>query len=256
MTTDHPSQLTFDLGALGALAADDAARLDAHLRACERCRAVVARERAEHLRFVRDVLPRGPRPPDARTGPPDQMGELGRRRRRRWLVATPLLAAAAALLVYLDARRPDAADLVAKGGPALVAYARHAGEVHVVRDGETLHPGDQLRFAVVPDHRFLLIASIDGAGQVSVYFPFNGSESGAISTHVRTELPGAVTLDETLGPERVFALFSARPISSSIVAAALRDIGASPGSADAIRRARHLPVAADRQVSVLLEKTP
>ena len=53
----------------------------------------------------------------------------------------------------------------------------------------------------------VLVASIDAAGKTSVYFPFGGNASGLLSES-RNELPDTIVLDDTLGPERIFAFYS------------------------------------------------
>ena len=71
----------------------------------------------------------------------------------------------------------------------------------------------------------------------------------AAATH---ELPGSIVLDGTLGPERVYALWSREPIAAVPVVAALRAIGAR--GEPAIRNQRILDVRADTQASILIEK--
>src|SRR5262249_40617445 len=100
---------------------------------------------------------------------------------------------------------------------------------------------------------YLLVCSVDGAGKASVYFPFGGSESGTIELRNRVELPGSVILDDAPGPERVFALFSAKPLVAADALAALRAIGKAAAT---IRSTQRLSIAADAQVTMAFEKSP
>src|SRR5262249_570654 len=129
------------------------------------------------------------------------------RRRLAWpLMTVPALAAAVMAIFILPSRNKQRAEpmLAVKGGPTLRVIARHGGKVFRVASGTKLVPGDEIRFVVeAGDMPYLLVASIDGMGKDSIYFPFGGNESARIhQAHV--ELPGSILLDHALGPERVF----------------------------------------------------
>ncbi len=237
MNEEHVSSFALDMLYLDALSAAERARVESHLSRCDRCRneADAARDSREFC--ARNIVPRGMRP-------------ARRRSWRRWtFVGVPLLAAAIVLLVL----RPRPPEFSAKGSPTFSTYLRHNGEVTRLHDGAATHEGDEIRFVAVSETLpYLLVCSIDGAGKASVYFPFDGSESGALALGSRVELPGSVILDEAPGPERVFALFSARPLPAADAVAALRAIGKD---AAAIRATQRLPVAADAQVTMVFEKS-
>jgi hypothetical protein len=145
-------------------------------------------------------------------------------------------------------------DIRIKGGePSLRAFARRMQHVFPVQDGMDLHPGDEVRFVVdSPRLQFLLLASVDGAGRVNVYFPYDGSQSGVIAIGKPTELPGSIVLDSAPGPERVFALYSNRPLLRTDLEPVLKRLGAS--GPQAIRAKASLPVKAEQQSTVLFEK--
>ncbi len=177
------------------------------------------------------------------------------------LTALPVCAAAAFLLLARPTRGPvpepsEALGVkgnVGGGRLAFKAFARRDERVFLVRDGERLAPGDAVRFAVeAPGFEYLLVASIDGAGTASVYFPFRGQASGRNRPEATFEVPGSIVLDAAPGPERVFAISSAGPIESTVVKAALETLGAA--GPEAIRRATELPIAGTIQASVLFEK--
>jgi Putative zinc-finger len=203
----HLSAFVLDRYALGSLSAEERTEVEAHLESCAQCRAAEESAAALRRRFDEHVLPR-------------TIARVTQLRRRRWwrwtpLVLAPALAVAALLLFVRPPREPEYGF---KGGPMLTVYARHGDRVFVVRDGQTLQPGDELRFVVTSwaGRHYVLIASIDGAGQASIYHPFGGSRSAAIGEG-RMELPGSVKLDETLGHERLYALFSQQPLDAAEV---------------------------------------
>jgi hypothetical protein len=214
----HLSAFVLDQLELGSLSAEARAEAEAHLADCAQCRGEREAAAALRRRFEEHVYPR-------------TVARVTEARRRRWWHWTPILLApalaAAALLLFM--RPPREPELSYKGGPSLTVYARHRDRVFVVKDGQTLQPGDELRFVVVaPGARYVLIASIDGAGQASVYYPFAAPRSAAVAEG-RTELPGSVTLDDTLGHERLFAVFSAQALESAKVLPRLQHDGRVEG---------------------------
>lgn len=246
--TEHVSAMTLDALALGSLPAREAAAAEVHLASCARCRG--DRDAATELRahFTARVL--------SRTLP------RARRVPRWWWLAVPAFAAAAAVLVIVLARphrplggsAPAEPDLAIKGDAAWQVIARRADHTFAVHDGTKLAAGDRVRFVVVPGaSRYLMVASIDGSGVASIYFPWDGEHS-ALVKGPRAELPDSVVLDDAPGPERLFALFSDQPLAASDVRARLRELGAA--GADAIRAAQRLDVPASAQLTLVFEKEP
>jgi len=231
----HLSAFALDALALGT----ETAGAREHLAACSRCRAEYDAAAELRAHFVAHVLPRG----------------APVRRRRAWwpLLAIPALAAIALIAVRPKPAAPPAGDLAIKGDATWQVFANRDGQTFAVHDGTRLDAGDRIRFAVVPDGaRYLLVASIDGAGAVSVYYPYGGTESAPLPPDARVELPGSIVLDAAPGPERLFAVFSDAPIASAGVAEQLRSIAA--GGADAIRGMHTLDVPARTQASLVFEK--
>jgi hypothetical protein len=250
----HPSALAlheYHLALLPRLDADDVAR---HVTACDRCREEIEALEAEHRRFDREVFP-ATREAIARRG-------TGRGWLRFTLPSLALLAAAGAglfLLVPRLQRDPLDAEIGVKGQGLLAVFVARGEGVLEVEDGKTrLRAGDRIRFVVRPaGSAFALIAGIDGAGRPTIYHPFGGLESAPLPPGPRVEIPGAIRLDDSAGPERVFALLSARPLPAAAVLQALEKL-AQQGSA-AVRRTERLPlhgVGVVQQQSILLEKTP
>lgn len=249
--SSHVSSLVIDALAAGHLAGDERAAALAHIDGCARCGADLEVARASCATFTREVLPRtigklrAPAPWWRTFGP---------------TVLVPMLAAAAMLIWFV--RRPDAVeppvpevdvhDVRIKGRVTFQVFARRGDHVLAVRDGTQLAAGDQIRFvAGARGLGFLLIASVDGAGTTTVYYPYGGARSGPVGS-TPGELSGSVVLDAAPGPERVFALFSTEPLEAADVTRQLAAIGARGGAA--IRATRTLDVPSKEQASIVFEK--
>jgi hypothetical protein len=213
---EHLSTWTLDGLELGILDVDAVAAARAHLAACPRCAQELAELRMARGKFEADVF--------ARTLP--AVEKKRSRRRWYWVLFAPGLAAVAVIAVVLVPRTSEESgpDLVAKGGPVCEVFARRQDRVFAVQDGAALAPGDEIRFVVQPaGYRNVLVASVDAAGVASVYAPFGASSSLRLASATdRAELPGSVRLDATPGPERIYCLFSRRPIDASQVLDRLR----------------------------------
>jgi hypothetical protein len=248
MTSNHLSALTLDAFALDALDGPTGARVRDHLSTGAACQADHAAAAARRTHFTRHVLP---------LGVPER-----RSRHRAWLALRFALPALAAALIAIAAWPRSAHrdgdgddDLAIKGGASWQVFAHRAGQTFAVHDGVQLGIGDQIRFVVEPaGARYLLVASVDGLGQATIYYPYGAAMSAPIAGDRldRIELAGSIVLDAAPGPERVFALFSDAPIAAAAVQSALRAVAAA--GPDAIRGMRVLPIAARAQASVAFEK--
>lgn len=236
MTTSHPSPLTLDTLALDALDAETANRVHEHLATCARCRDAQQAASDLRARFLVEVLPRGLRAPRSRAW--------------RWL-AVPALAALLVVLVW--SRLPDGIPMLAvKGDAAWQVFAHRDGQTFAVHDGTALAEGDRLRFAMLlAGARYLLVASVDGRGATTIYYPYDGAESAPVVGD-RFELSGSIVLDAAPGPERIYALLSDQPIAAAAVKVQLAAVAA--GGPLGIRATRTLPVPARAQLSVVFEK--
>ncbi len=162
----------------------------------------------------------------------------------RWLGYAGGLAAAAvlALVIGLEQRGQgpvespisgevepgEAGQTRTKGsGEALGFVVRRGERVFVGEPGQTLHPGDRLRFTLTSERAvYLGIWGIDARGLVSAYHP-PGAELSRVPAGRRQALPNAVELDDTLGEERLVAVFCTSRVGSAEVAAAIQ---AAPGA--------------------------
>lgn len=111
-------------------------------------------------------------------------------------------------------------DVAAKGGSALAVFRKRGEEVAPVVDGALLQAGDRLRFTYRTTRRYLLVVDLEARGGVSSFYPYPAVESLRL-TGERGELPGSIELNESVGAERVLALFSDAPLRFEAVAAAV-----------------------------------
>jgi hypothetical protein len=248
----HLSPFELDSLRLGRLPVERARVAASHLDVCPTCGALEARLRAHQQHFADEVLPRTR--PLLRQRAERQAGIAAW---RRWLLigAVPLAAAAALLVLRVRSGSEDIGYQAEKGGSSLRVVGQHQGRPFAVASGDALVAGDAIRFVVTSRHSFLMIASVDGRGQTKVYVPYEGAESVAVSPGRMLELPagGSIALDAAPGPERIFALFSRRPLPAAPVLAALQELSAR--GAAAIRSTDRLEiVSAEEQLSVLFEK--
>ncbi|HTE55307.1 MAG TPA: hypothetical protein VK698_30850 [Kofleriaceae bacterium] len=218
------SDLRLDLLVAGELDPGAASAARAHLAACADCTARLAVLEGEREQ-IRAHLPPFP----GRAAPPAARPRGSRPRARRW--AWPLAAAAAAALVLvvwprrtIDETGDDGAitdTTRRKGGPTLALFVRRGDRVTAGASGEVVHPGDEIQFAATSsDPAFLVIASVDAAGRVSVYHPTD-RRAAPIGPGSDRLVPGGVLLDDVLGTELVYGFFCRDRIEVSAARAAI-----------------------------------
>lgn len=188
---------------------------------------------------------------------------LERFSRKRWSrkarIALPLALLFSALgvgVVLLAGPAESSREFQLKGDVELLVYARQEHHTELLdRFNRLVHPGDEVRFiltGVPDDHSHVLIVSVDGAGVATVYFPYGGTRSAPVPGPGRWEVPGSIVLDGTLGPERVFALFSKQPLAVAELEPALRRLGRA--GKNALRDVQALDVPGATQRSFLMFK--
>lgn len=172
----------------------------------------------------------------------------------RWLPVGLVPVAAAVLFLSVPRERPllDEPTVRTKGALAVEAYCKRGERVFPVAEGADFFPGDRLRFAYTKaEPGYLVLFGVDDAGQVFPYYQEGTLAAVEARPGSRVMLPGSVELDEHHGWERVFALWSPRPVAETAVrhavALALREAGGD------IRKATRLALEAD-QVSFLLRR--
>jgi hypothetical protein len=188
------SALQFDRFLIGELDASEAEHLRGHVAGCARCAAALDELKAASEEPL----------------PPPRIVPLAARPRfpLRSLAAAVGLAAAASLLLVI---RPPGTRL--KGpGFTLGMYVDHGGEVRRAAPGETVAPGDALRFAVTaPVDVYVAVLSVDPKGRASIYFPA-GARAELVRAGTDVALPLGTRLDDTVGEERIFGLFCSSAI--------------------------------------------
>lgn len=167
------------------------------------------------------------------------------RRRRGWrhwptlLTEVLLVGAAVGMLLVLqgDSLLRHEPDFSVKGSVVLVVYRKEGDTGIPVSQNARLAPNDALRFEVrAAASGYVAVLSRDGQGDVNVYYPFSREGAAPYDTS-QPLLPEAIELDDALGKEDVYALYSADPF-------------ALEWSLEALRQGRLLEEAAERNVSV------
>jgi hypothetical protein len=214
-----PSRLRFDRLLAGELESSDAEQLEQHAASCARCGAVFAEIKRGYEAFA-------PGLPEAVAQHVQQRARSARS--RTWTRAlVPALAAASVLLAFLawPARDDSRLETVRLKGTQLKFYVLHEGVVRQGADGERVQPGDHVEFAYASERdAYLAIVSIDAARKASVYYARAG-RAAPMPAARRAVLEESTLLDDTLGPETVYALVCAEPIE---VAPLLRALEQEP----------------------------
>jgi hypothetical protein len=140
--------------------------------------------------------------------------------------------AAAAAVALLARPAVDEGGTRVKGSAHVAYHVKRGDRVFRGSTEQPLHPGDLLRFTATTDRaRHLAIFSLDAHGTATVYY------APRLATDVvgpGTDLPleTSVELDDSMGEERLFALFCDEPIGVESVREGLaqaRSIVPRPG---------------------------
>jgi hypothetical protein len=204
-----------------------------HLQSCEGCQKRLLEWEQADEKFRNEVFPA------------TEEKVVERLSESRWgffgFFTYPRLAAASAVVLALvlavmlwHPSQRESTYIGVKGTLGLEVYCQRAGQVFRVHPGDELLPEDRIRFAVsTPGPGHLMILSVDQQGEVSRFHPLEAVPGG------RTELEGSVILDESRGPERIYALFSEESFEFTAVEAAVaRGLEASGG----IEKLKKLPL--------------
>lgn len=173
------------------------------------------------------------------------------KRRRVWIA--PLVAAAGLALALVVLRHAPAQDVETtrvKGAARLLAFRQVGEQAERLAPDAVVHEGDviQLRYNA-GGARHGMIASIDGAGGVTLHFPASADAATEIEGGTRT-LPDAFALDDAPRFERFFFVTSNEAIDVGGTLEALRALARRGDAADAVL---DLPASA-HQLSFRLRK--
>jgi hypothetical protein len=202
---EHLSDLRLDRLVTDELQGEELAAARAHLEACGDCRA-----REKELRDDRAAFERSHLADDARVprfdGEQSNVVSLAAYRRGRVTQALALVgtvAAAVLVLVVLPGEDDVTPPARTKGSASLSFFVKDAAGVRPGASGETVHPGDQLRFVITSKQAgYAAVLSLDGAGTISVYVA-DGDQLLAVPAG-KHSVPRATELDDVLGPERLY----------------------------------------------------
>jgi hypothetical protein len=213
------SALRLDRWMMGELGAADAETVGTHVSSCAACSTAVA-----GMRGVREEVRALPLP--AAVGRP-----VPRRRVPGGAALGIGLALAASLVLVL--RSAPSSERRKGRGLALAMYVQHGEEVRRAAPGETVAPGDAVRFAVsTPSPAYVAVLSLDPTGRASVYFP-QGPRAALVTAGHEVPLPLGTRLDGSTGEERLLGIFCASAVELEPVRQSLEQgHGASPLPAD------------------------
>lgn len=215
-----PSDLALDRLHAGELTGASARELESHIDGCDVCP-----QRMQERRAGFDAWPAAdPRPllagirrglHESEAAASPATSSLKSWLRLRSFFAAPLLAAAAALLLVMVVRQPGSnAPTIPtgqlettreKGGLALHVYRLVNGQSQPALSGEIFAPGDRLRFVVdLPARGYVNILGVESSGSQYVAWPTEGAAAALRDSGKGQELPGAVSLDRSVGKETLY----------------------------------------------------
>ena len=232
----HLSAETLDLLMLAALSSPESESAKVHIDKCTACQARWTELEEDKKRFEQFVFPRTLPKIQERAKPVSFWAQL----RERWQLAMPavgLAAAAVLLAVVVMPRVAEEDPYFGEKGPStptMELVASRGDTQFPVRSNTLLKAGDRIRFMVHPaGAKYLLIASKDGEGKVTLYYPYAGDRSAEVRATDRHEVPGAIELDAAGGRERVFAFFSDEQLAADPILKAIdrgqEDVALLPG---------------------------
>ena len=212
----HLSSEDIDLLMLSALSATEEKAAHDHIGGCAMCKQRWDELNEDKQRFEQFVMPRTLSKVEERVR--GSQGFFSFLNLPRWVPAALTAALVLGVTTTITIKRLNGQDdgyIGIKGGPGIEVFAQRGAAQFLVKAGIALQPKDKVRFVVnAAGSKFVLIASKDGAGNFTVYYPFNGAESAAIKGR---ELPETVELDEVTGKEWLVAVFSDAPVKADAV---------------------------------------
>jgi len=121
-----------------------------------------------------------------------------------------------------------------KATSSLVLYVKRGPDVFRHEPGTPLRPGDVLRVVpVAPERSCILLLLRDAAANVQVVYPWNGKASGPMPEPGQP-VAGAFELDERMGTEEWFAVFSNPPVQAAALVERVRGSGVGEAGRQAV----------------------
>lgn len=142
---------------------------------------------------------------------------------RKWWPAAALVTALAAVPLVVLQGPGETSTTRTKGlAPALELYVDDPSGPRRAEDGVHLGEGDAIQFKYRADgHAYLFVLSVDEAGRISPLYPDVPTESIAVEPDGTNVLEGSIILDDVVGAERIFAVFSKAPLAFGDLEAAI-----------------------------------
>jgi hypothetical protein len=212
----------------GELSGETKSKLEAHLGGCEHCRARVLELEQEEAYFHAniDVAAESVRVVEQLNAPK----KPGPWRLPAW-ISVPAAALALVIVVLVAQPKEEENGTRLKGASTpraahveLQMYVKDAAGIRAAADGARLREGDAIQFRYDAGGRdYLMVLSVDAGGTISPLYPDAERASIKVSPHGRHVLEGSIILDQTRGPERIFAFFSAAPLTFEEVKRELKE---------------------------------
>jgi hypothetical protein len=270
---EHVSAFQLDALAMGAVAEPERRSIEAHLAACDRCRARAAAGRDDRVRFERFVFPRTV---DAVRGSrPAPWVRLA------WLLAPALALITVLIGVGVKGRHAGSLTTIEPATPMAEAPARPLDvrlrafalapsvdrapptQVRELEDGASVRPGELVRFRVQAARLgWVALIVADARGRVTIVEPPAGDASVPIAVDHPVELPTSLLVEPGMLPARAFAFYSVAPLPSLALRRAVEQLHLDAARLRASDRApvpavldgQRVEIAAQR--SLLFEGTP
>lgn len=205
MSEDRTHQLGLERAALGEAETQD------------RDRATVEALQRENAEFLE-------RHPSAKVVAEIHRRHQAGRRVAPWRVAVPALAMVAVVALFL--RQPPVEELEvtrSKGHVQLLVHRASTTGAEKLSDGDPARPGDRLQLGYAPGGQgYGVVASIDGAGTVTMHLPKSKEESAARLDPKGAALPFSYELDRAPRFERFVLVTAPEPFAAQQVDDALR----------------------------------
>jgi hypothetical protein len=180
-----------------------------HVESCPNCQAIVEEILSKRQAFLDEY-------PYSRFQASLTARENESRQRYRWLRLAPIASAAVLLLVIalsIGTLTTDKPTIRMKGSAHLSFFVQRDGKVEEGISGGTYYENDRIQFVYSSvNFKYLFLFSVDQNGRISNFNHLSSAHSVAIQPGNKQVLEGSIILDDSLGPERIFGIFSNKPL--------------------------------------------
>ncbi|MBI5548644.1 MAG: DUF4384 domain-containing protein [Deltaproteobacteria bacterium] len=201
------SDLRMDELEAGELSGPSAKEARPHLQSCSACRGRWEQLEAERREFRSLPVPRSLQAAPKSSCP------------WRWTslafgTGALAMAASLAIVVAWSGRQLGDDGLRTKGAVGKIAvFVQREGRTAPARPRERVHPGDVVQLVYsLSEERYLLVLGLDATGKATLFFP-TGTDTHKMPPGESLPLPFAISLDSTLGEERLYSLFCEKPVA-------------------------------------------